>query len=308
MAEDLIPPPSPAGRPQPESSAGAAARAADGLWSGGEQAPRPGASALPDGVAARATDPPGRSPYRSRFAAVAGLVIAVALAVAGIGTLLALDASDKPARDGWSAWRPAGPGGLAGAKQIAAHVAVKYRLDDERQLVAVQASGMEMAGRPLSVALAPKQAGGDVRLLEGNGVKYTLNGLGENGSIRGGKASEARHLLLRREALELSLYTLRYGEDVDMVVTLLPPPPPKPGEPEVAGQKPVQALMFRPADLRGQLGAPLAATLTPRTPRPGQLAPGTPEAKRIDALTLTNLFTANFRQSQDASLFLVLER
>ena len=309
MAKDLIPPPSPAGRPEPESSE-SAGRIADGLWSGGEpvaRRQRPPATRA-DVAAAAAPLPPGRSPYRARFGLVVGALVAVALAVTGVGTVVVLGGSAEPPRDSWSTWRPGGASELDTAKQIAEHVGRKYRLDARQQLVAVQASGLEMAGRPLSVALAPDASGGDIRMLEGNGVKYTLNGLGENGSIRAGKASEERHLLLRRQALELSLYTFRYAEGVDMVVTLLPPKPPKPGEPEVAGEKPVQALMFRPGDLRGQLRVPVDSTLPSQVPLPGQIDLAAPDAKRIDALTLSNLFTANFRQSQDASLFLVLER
>ena len=57
--------------------------------------------------------------------------------------------------------------------------------------------------------------GGNIDFINGNGLMYTLNGLGPKGSVRGGKPSEERHLLLRREALELALYTFRYINDVD---------------------------------------------------------------------------------------------
>jgi hypothetical protein len=94
-----------------------------------------------------------------------------------------------------------------------------------------------------------------------------------------------------------------------MVVALLPPAPPKQNEQEAAGQlPPVQALFYRPGDLRGELGVPLDATVPALTPRPEQIDLGKPEAKRIDALTRSNLFRASFQQGQDASVFLVLER
>jgi hypothetical protein len=174
--------------------------------------------------------------------------------------------------------------------------------------VAVESSGLELADRPLGVALRTAAVGGDIELIEGNGVMYTLNGLGMHGSIPGGKPSKARHLLLRREALELSLYTFHYANDVDMVVTLLPPPPPKAGEEESSELPPVQAMFYRPGDLRGELDVPLDATVPALTPRPGQIDLSKPEAKRIDALTRSNLFQASFQQGQDASVFLVLER
>ncbi len=138
---------------------------------------------------------------------------------------------------------------------------------------------------------------------------YTLNGLGNNGSIRGGKSSPERHLLLRREALELSLLTFRYADDVDMVVTILPPPPGRArraggGRPEAGAGAAVPA------------GRPAVASWPCRWRRPcrrsrrgpSRSTSATAEAKRLDALTLANQFIANFHQSQDASLFLVLER
>ncbi|MBA3409158.1 MAG: hypothetical protein H0U06_14085, partial [Solirubrobacterales bacterium] len=80
MAQDLIPPPSPAGRPEPESSE-SAGRIADGLWSGGEDVARPAHVETPGGEAPtpQAMRPIGRSPYRSRFGFVAVALVAVAL-------------------------------------------------------------------------------------------------------------------------------------------------------------------------------------------------------------------------------------
>jgi hypothetical protein len=138
---------------------------------------------------------------------------------------------------------------------------------------------------------------------------YTLNGLGPKGSVRGGKPSEARHLLLRREALELALYTFRYVEDVDLVVALLPPKPPekkKDGTTATTEDTPTQALFFRPGDLEPQLEIPLRATIPATTPRPETIPAA--ESRRIDALTRGNLFLASFQQGQDQKAFLVLDR
>ena len=71
---------------------------------------------------------------------------------------------------------------------------------------------------------------------------------------------------------------------------------------------PLQAMFYRPGDLRGELAVPLAATVPPTTPRPGQLARAKAEVKRIQALTDSNLFRARFQRSQDAGIYLVLER
>ena len=53
-------------------------------------------------------------------------------------------------------------------------------------------------------------------------LQYILCGLGQNCSIKGGTASEERHALLRREALELALYTFKYVDGVDSVSVFLP--------------------------------------------------------------------------------------
>ncbi len=305
MAKDLIPPPSPAGRPEPASS-DSAGRIAEGLWSGGEDAPRQTTVAPPQGEAAA---PAASAPYRSRFGFVVGALIGVVLAAIGLGVILALDASERGRPDGWSSWQPTGRDELDAARQIASHVGVKYRLGDADQLVAVRSSGMEIQDRPLSVALRTASVGGDIELIDGRGVMYTLFGLGKYGSIPGGVPSPERKLLLQREALELALYTFHYADDVDMVVTLLPPPPPEEGAEATAGElPPVQALFFRPGDLQSELGVPLGSTVPARTPRPEQVDLAKPEAKRIDALTRSNLFRASFQQGQDASVFLVLER
>jgi hypothetical protein len=311
MAKDLIPPPSPAGRPEPESSE-TAARIAKGLWSGGREGARRTSEAAADEqpVAERATRPLGPSPFHSRFGFVVGALIGVALAAVGLGVVLALDASKEGvASDGWSTWHPTGEDELDVARQIADHVGVRYRLGNANQLVVVRSGDLQVAGKPVTVALRTARTGGDIELIEGNGVLYTLNGLGTHGSILGGEPSEERLLLLKREALELALYTFRYTEDVDMVVALLPPNPEAETEAESSGDLgPVPALLYRPGDLRAELAVPLDATVPARTPRPEQFDLEKPEAKRIDALTRPNFFTGTFRQIQDTSLFLVLNR
>ena len=95
---------------------------------------------------------------------------------------------------------------------------------------------------PLTVALreAPAQ-GGDIKLVDGDGVLYRLCGLGPNCAIAKGKPSAERHLLLRREALELALYTLplprrrRPGRRLHAAAA--------------RAKKPSQALLFRRGDV-----------------------------------------------------------
>src|SRR5215217_3866076 len=318
MARDLNPPPSPAGRPG--SSAEAERERAreleeqrrkqkGGLWHRSAEAEAteldPAAAAADPGAASEeardAAAAPARAdtPYRSRFGLLLGALLGLAIATVAVGAAVYVGTGGGTgAPDGWSPWKPSADGGVDAAKQIATHVGRKYRLSDGNQIVGVQAGPLEVFNVPLEVALRTAPQGGNIDFINGEGLMYTLNGLGPKGSIRGGKPTEARHRLLRREALELALYTFRYIKGVDEVVALLTPrPPTKKGAPASAGaseETPTQALFFRPGDLEPQLEIPLQATIPPETPRP-ETIPGS-EARRIDALTLSNLFLASFQQ------------
>jgi hypothetical protein len=336
MARDLIPPPSPAGRPG--SSAEAERERAreleeqrqkqkGGLW---HRSPEDEATTLdstsalvsadPDAASDEARDLAGRpqpqtpTPFRSRFGLMLGALLGLGIATLAIGAAVYLGSTGNGAPSGWSGWKPTADDGEKAAQQIATHVGRKYRLADGNQLVGVQGGPLEIDALgltvPLEIAMKTAPQGGDIDFIKGKGLMYTLNGLGPKGSVRGGKPSEERHLLLRREALELALYSFRYIDDVDLVVALLPPAPPdkpkKGAAAATAEETPTQALFFRPGDLEPQLEIPLGATIPPQTPRPETIAGA--EARRIDALTRGNLFLASFQQGQDQKAYLVLDR
>lgn len=319
MAHDLIPPPSPAGRPEPDASGrheppppllpdpAVEERTGGGLWSGDEPPAAIAAGRVPAEPTAPAAPleslPP--SPYRRRFGFVMGALVAVGVAALALTGLVLAGAGSDDGPTGWSEWRPQAEDSVGAAREIANHVAPQYRLSSGGQIVLVQAGPLEIADLPLSVAMRSAAQDGDIDFVEGNGVMYTLNGLGPRGSIKDGRPSAERLLLLRREALELALYTFRYAKDVDLVVALLPPAPPKADEPPASSQA-TSALFFRPGDLERQLEAPLRTTIPLRTPRP-EAIPGA-EGQRIDQLTERNFFLASFQQAQDARAFLVLDR
>jgi hypothetical protein len=117
MARDLIPPPSPAGRPSPDAMRNLGA-------------PEPAAEA-PGATDAHSAAPPGPTPYRSRFGFVAGALagVAVAAAVAAVA-LLGSDPANRGAgslqlADNWSTYKPSGED-VPGA--IATHVQGEYEL------------------------------------------------------------------------------------------------------------------------------------------------------------------------------------
>jgi hypothetical protein len=290
VADDLIPPPSPAGRPPADPTAA--------LGTGAAPAP---AAPPPEEPA-----PPRASPYRSRFGFVFGALAGVAACAVVLAVVLANGSSDSAPRlaANWSDWQPGNTEMLAGAESIAEHVAGRYRLDDGDQLVGVRSSGLELQGVPLSVAVRP--TGGEVEFLEGDGLMYVLDGLGPNGTLARGKPSRARGRLLRREALELALYSFRYLDDASMVAVMMPPIPQKEGEGDSEQpQLQQQALFFRPGDLLPQLQVPLTDTLASQTVSPKRITPQ--ESSRIDSLTLGNLFIADFQQAQDATAYLLLQ-
>ncbi len=114
---------------------------------------------------------------------------------------------------------------------------------------------------------------------------------------QGQALDQQRHLLLRRESLELALYTLRYT-DVQNVVVFMPPR---------LGKDPTQALFFRRSDVSPELDRPLGATLTRAAPLP-RAVKRSPDSLLVDQITTQRLFQFSLTQAnQDNRAFLVLE-
>jgi len=264
-----------------------------------------GATATATAAPADADAPPRYSRYSARFQFLLGALIAigaaavvllVAIAVGGKDDKNAIALRSGPA---WSRWHPAGL--KDGPTEIAEHVGREYRLPDGKQLVAVTGGPLEIAGLPITVAIRKSAAqGGDIDLVDdGSGALYRLCGLGPKCAIAEGKASTERHLLLRREALELALYSFRYLGVAEVAVFL----PPK------KGQSPTQAVFFRRSetDLATAVARPLDATLVNKTPSVTGVT-RSPDAALVNTITTTKLFTFSFTQAnQDARAFLVLD-
>ena len=250
--------------------------------------------------------PPSR--YRSRFGFVLGALVGLGAAALLLGGLLIAGTGSDDGPANWSTWKPSADDGYAAAEQIASHVQTQYRGADGGQLVTVEAGPLQVEKVPLSIAVRSASTGGNIQVIDDKTVMYTLNGLGPRGSIKEGKPSAQRLSLLKREALELALYTFAYVGDVKGVVALLPPPPPTAGETTAAPtqETPLQALYFRPGDLKRQLDRPLTRTVPAPAPRPETL-PAT-QASSIEQLTRPNTFFATFTQGQNAKAFLVLDR
>ena len=226
--------------------------------------------------------------FRMIYAILGGLGLA---AVAAAVIFIAAGKPPKP--PAWSVWKPSA-GGDDALGQIAEHVGPGYRLPTGAQLVAVEASPAEVEGAPVKIVLV--RSPNDIALAQGKSAIYSLCGLGKFCSIKAGKPSVERELLLQREALELSLYTFRYVHDVKQVVVMLPPTP---------GKKPSHAVFFSRGDVKPQLERPLAATLPTRAPSIRSLRRG---AARNFIISHTNsqLYKYVLAQAQDASVLLEL--
>ena len=160
-----------------------------------------------------------------------------------------------------------------------------------------------------------------VSLLSGNTIAYNLCGIGgSNCAIGTGKPSANRLLLLRREALELALYTFRYISGVQNVVAILPPSrtqvtstlsPKPPSANATSTPKPINiAVLFLHDELQPWLSHPLSDTFPeqfPPTVPELSLWRQTPEAGLVDQITAHGLFSERLVQAQDGSNLLVLD-
>ena len=255
--------------------------------------------------------PPSR--YAPRFRMITGALVGVALGALAATALLLAGGGPKQG-PAWSQWKPSDDDASDGAEQIARHVGSAYRLPTGDQLVLVTGGPLKVAGLDLPVRIALNEsssgaqpsgqapAGGQtsdsISVVKGRSVMYQLCGLGPRCAIAKGRPSTERFLLLRREALELALYSFRYLDGVENVVALLPPAP---------GERPQNALFFRENDYEPALDRPLQETL-PQPPPTLSSLPDSPEASLIERLTNDSLYRYAFQQSQDLSAYLVLNR
>ena len=265
-----------------------------------------GGTAVPARPESRA-DRARRLAYRNRFA---GFYIALAVvAGAGVGALLVLVNRGSPApAPAWSAWEPTGSVERRAA-QIGDHVGDQYRLASGKPLVAVTYSGPPVVTGPdgssfqvRAIAVQPDTTGGraeadDISTVDANGtVMYTLCGLGRSCSIPEGTPTTARGQLLRREALELALYSFNYLDGIDSALVLLPPR---------ADGKAATAVFLERGDVRSELRQPLAQTLTASlTPGVGEIRAD--EQRVIERTTRSRLYEYSYLQAQDGSPIMVL--
>jgi hypothetical protein len=266
------------------------------------------------------------SAYAPRFQFLLGALGALAAAAAAIAVAIAASPTPAPPA-AWSSWHPVSGSDVDPAQQIADHVAPNYRLDSGHQIVAVQGGPLSLGGQPAEVAL--RVSGSQPSLLPGNGVIYSMCGTGASCSIGEGKPSAQRLLLLRREALELALYTFRYVGGVNQVVVTIPPPPSaattgtgaaatgatgptgaaaagSAASPTPTSATPNRVYFFRPGDVAPELDRPLGLSLSARTPTVSTVA-RSGDAGLVVQLTQHNLYDVSLVQDSQSNPVLLLQ-
>lgn len=251
----------------------------------------------PTAAAPAATARPAarKRPHRLRFAVVYVLLAGV-LGAAIAGVVLLAGGGIVSHQTAWSSWKPSG-GGQGAEKQIAQHVGKAYRLAGGDQLVDVIVKPPQVQDVPLR-GIAIRASNGDIsgtEITKDNAVMYVLCGLGQSCSIGTGKPTIARGRLVRREALELALYTFKYVGSVKYVIAFMPPKP---------GSAPQYVVYFQKNDLTQELKQPLVRTLNAKTPLADTITPR--ETATIDQLTEPHVFKFSLQQAQQGDAILVL--
>jgi hypothetical protein len=262
------------------------------------------ADAPPRDAAPASERAPASRPHQLRLGFIyGGLAIILVGAIAGVVVFAGRTIHPGTA---WSSWKPKG-GGQGAAQEIAAHVGAGYRLPNGDQLVDV-ISKAPAVSPPSSAAIpvhyiAVRGANGTQDRLypvsPTNSVMYSLCGLGASCAIASGTPSLERGRLVRREILELALYTFKYVGGIQNVIAFIPPRPP------AAGQQAKQYVVYlRHSDVESDLKRPLALTLGSKVPLPKAI-PAT-EVRVIDMTTNPRVYTFNVTQAPQGDLVFML--
>jgi hypothetical protein len=283
--------------------------------------------------------PRTHSPHARRFRAAVVILGGLALA-AVVGAILIAShgrstSSGSPALP-WSLWRPT-DSGTQGAREIANYVGPNYVASPAVQLAVVtvvdtasataeqaaaqaQANGTTAARvAGTQIAVRPNLASSQMSLLGGNPVAYNLCGINDsakNCMIGVGTPSSNRLLLLRREALELALYTFKYIRSTNNVVVLLPPGRAQATSTSANGL-PVRgrssassgvdiAVLFQRQELAPLLAHPIYLLLPGQLPPTVAQMPKASEASLVRQATARGLFSEQLQQAQDGSNVMVL--
>jgi hypothetical protein len=249
-----------------------------------------------------------RSAYRLRF--VLFYFLLALLAGGAIGALVVVLTRPEPKKPApWSAFVPTGST-TARLFQIIDEVPKRYRSADGKQLVSASAAPPQQLISPdgESTALIPidrmqLNEHGNITTVSADGaVQFTLTGNGDEGTINTGKPSQQRYYLLQREALEMSLYALKYVNEIQSVTVLLPPSIVVDGATQ---KRQDTALFLRRDDVENVLSRPLKDTLPSAVPSPATMTKA--DLSAVRKLGIPHTFTYTLIRAQDGTFVRVFE-
>ena len=261
--------------------------------------------------------PPHAHKFRVALAMLCGIALG-ALAIAA--AVMVHDSSTSGISRGsaaWSEWAPTDSSGT-GVREIADHVAPYYRLDASKQLNVITPISVSQAtaagtttgsGMTVAVDTTPSRSSPSLSLLNGKTIAYNICGLGPADCELPGAASSNRVLLMRRQALELALYTFKYIPDSENVLVVLPPArATKTTSTAAAGSRETIALLFVRKELEPWLNVPLSKTLATYPVEDSELAvwSKTQEASFVDEVTANGLFASQMESQQEGGRLMVL--
>ena len=194
----------------------------------------------------------------------------------------------------WSFFKPTADSEALRVRQIARFVGDRYQTNDGQQIVRVLGGPPAVQDAPVTHFMI-RDGGKQDTIGADKAIMFILCGAGSDCTLPLEASSSAHERLVRREALELSLYTMKYN-DVDPVAVLLPPDP---------QGNPGDALLFRRDELKPLLDRPLAQSL-PTGKAPNALGMEDLEVATVDYLTLTRRFAYDFLSAGDGTARMVL--
>jgi hypothetical protein len=228
---------------------------------------------------------------------IAYLVLA-AVVGAAVGFFIVFIGDNGPSASSWSTFRPK-ERGEAAAPEIARHVQSRYRLPNGDNLVSVFDRDASLQNGTTTFPIGAIEIEPAARGLSASAYRtnhtlfYALCGLSASSNCAiPGKPTAARLELLRREILELSLYSFKYG-GADAVVTYAPPTKSK--------GKTLHTIAFvRRDDWQHALHRPLLSTLPSR---PVSM-PGSLNGQERRLAGAVRLYDYRFQPLADGSLVL----
>jgi hypothetical protein len=198
----------------------------------------------------------------------------------------------------WSSYKPKGGDVFTKAQNTADHVAPAYKYNGA-PIAVVQAQPLVYQDAVVDGIAFTRQPfrkiGSPLKQFEPSGstVAYVFCGSAARCGLPSTGAQDTVPLL-RRETLELALYTFKYTPSVDSIVGLLPP----------AGNT-NYAIYLRRRNFEKELSKPLDATLPQhKVLSYQQLSPV--ERATVDRLTMKNTYQSQFSQGANGRTLLVL--